>query len=73
MHVLLLTVKISKGCGLDKLGRISEVSYLNVENSEKYRAVMRVMYKKFEKMKHQMNREEILEELLLERYIMNQD
>ncbi len=66
-------MKIFKGCGLDKLGRISEISYLNVENSEKYRAVMRVMYKKFEKMKHQMNREEILEELLLERYVMNQD
>jgi hypothetical protein len=45
------------------LKTVSETSYLNRENTYRYRGIIRVMYKAYEKMKYSLYRKDILEAL----------
>lgn len=47
-----------------RLEKIVEASYLNVDNTAKYRAVMRCMYYQYEKMNSLLNKEDILNALM---------
>ena len=40
-----------------------EAKYLNVENTERYRPIIRLFYLKYEKLKYWLYQEEVFEEL----------
>ena len=40
---------------------VKEVTYLNTENSQRYRTIIQIMFKKYEQMKYWILKEEIYE------------
>ena len=65
---ILLTIHIQKGYDQMKIEEkmkkpMMETKYLNVENTDRYRPIIRLFYLKYEKLKYWMYQEEIFEEL----------
>lgn len=47
---------------------VLEAKYLNVENTDRYRAIIRIFYLKYEKLKYWMYQEEVFDELREDKY-----
>lgn len=45
---------------MEELHRISETAYLTADNAERYRAIMRVFYHAYERMKYQLHQEDVM-------------
>ena len=63
---ILLTIHIQKGYDQMKIEEkmkkpMMETKYLNVENTDRYRPIIRLFYLKYEKLKYWMYQEEIFE------------
>lgn len=50
---------------------LKEVHYLNVENSDRYRPILRLFYLKYERMKYWLYQEDVYEELKKDSYFAN--
>lgn len=50
---------------------LKEANYLNVENTERYRPILRLFYLKYERMKYWLYQEEVYEELRSDPYFSN--
>ena len=56
----------------DKLLRpLTEVKYLNAENVDRYRCIMRIFYENYEKLKYWLYQEDIYEEMIRDPYFRN--
>lgn len=51
--------------------QLKEVNYLNVENSDRYRPIIRLFYLKYERMKYWLYQEDVYEELKKDSYFTN--
>ena len=50
---------------------LTEAKYLNVENTERYRCIMRLFYEKYEKLKYWLYAEEVYQEMIQDPYFQD--
>lgn len=50
---------------------MTEAKYLNVDNTDRYRPIIRLFYLKYEKLKYWLYQEEVYEELKEDAYLEN--
>jgi len=73
--MLIVTRYYTGGCTMVVTGKLlkplKEARYLNVENTDRYRHVLRLFYMNYEKLKYWMYLEEVYEELKEDAYFAN--